>query len=271
MIKTTTARISLVVLSALVFSFVWHTISGTAEIHSPTAVTIAQEVAVLHKQTGAPIMLDTLTIAFRDDGSSANFTKRIGAQGRIMAEHASIKDLSKSLKFNLDHITQSVSTFHISDEDVARQAAGGHCLSSEDALSEGKQVDSIQGIAVWQSISERNGRKIAQWTAPELNCLVLERTVSRLQPDGQEVVTNTLQTLSIVHGTPLAHLFQVPSGFVERSPLELYEERIRVEREKLGLALNEAPPPLGLGAQDNFLRAEQAYQQDPARKPDNQE
>ncbi|HEY6290188.1 MAG TPA: hypothetical protein VI455_01320 [Terriglobia bacterium] len=65
-----------------------------------------------------------------------------------------------------------------------------------------------------------------EWRAPALDCFTLKEVSAFRQPDSRSTRT-TREALLVAEGEPSASLFEIPVGYVERTPSELFAERAR--------------------------------------------
>jgi hypothetical protein len=69
------------------------------------------------------------------------------------------------------------------------------------------------------------GKKISveSWRAPALNCYPLREKLF-LGDGNEKIVTHVREVISVMPGEPDATLFQIPAGWTERSPSQVYAE-----------------------------------------------
>lgn len=172
------------------------------------------------------------TIAYRQDGSYAIFRRVRTESGPLgdVAEVVNVRDGSRTL---IDYSTQSVSTTKLPEGAAARLALKPSC--GELTSRKGAEIQEFQGFEAVREVFEKNGNRIERWVAPELDCVAMKEIQTEIEPNGQEGSSNIIEVLSVQLGEPLSQLFEVPSGFTERSPSEMVAERSLYEQRLAGV------------------------------------
>ncbi len=115
----------------------------------------------------------------------------------------------------LEPFTKSATTYYISDEKKHRQLhREENCLSDfENSESTDVEIMGAKATHVWESYK---GFELDSQISAELGCLILKETATH--PSGARNETEITQ-LSLVE--PPDSFFEVPAGYLERSPSEL--------------------------------------------------
>lgn len=165
----------------------------------------------------------------RGDGSRS--TTVMGGDGSLLV---SIIDAARSTYTILDPETLSKITYRYPPERFANAMnlrAEGNCPVSGGPVTLIERANSRFGQSVLH-VSAREADAVArdEWVVPALNCFSLE-TVS---PDksGGRIVT---KVTSLTVGPPPTTAFEVPEGYVERSPMSVdLEHKAKVGKEVWG-------------------------------------
>ena len=168
-------------------------------------------------------------LSVREDGSTSKATRiRRRSDGAELVSRI-IYDLARRRKISIDPVTESTTTVPLSSADVQL-----HLVSAATACS-GTAAGQILGREVY-FVEENRTRKdsngaipiehIEKWIAPSLGCLPLRWDGTLYKPDGTFFIRNVRAVDSITQGIADG-AFEVPPGYVERSPSELMKERER--------------------------------------------
>lgn len=90
---------------------------------------------------------------------------------------------------------------------------------------------------------ERMVIRTEEWLAPALNCYALKRTVFRGSTEADLYLSNLDEAFQVTVGEPVSSLFEKPSAYVERSPLQKREEFNRRYPETVCSSLPVLPGP----------------------------
>ena len=173
--------------------------------------------------TEAPIRSQSYLFARRGDGSSVkSMPMQIMAKGG-WANQRIIEDFAAHRRTSLDPATESLTTYRYSSQ-VAGRLSAPPGLCSDDPQAAHLQILGYDTVLVTHTApSPGAGIEVKQWQAAQLNCFVLKEEATN--PDGPWTITR--EALLVSQGPPPASLFEIPAGYVERSPSEVMAERAR--------------------------------------------
>jgi len=173
-----------------------------------------------------PVFASDQTFARRSDGSwSDSFTSREadGSYGHVL----DYVDLARMVTVHTEPVTLSVMTWAISAADIPRDTAAGFraCNDLKTGYEAGPHSRILGYDVIFVSATYTGtGATEARWVAPALDCYAL-RSVYRTPAGGHD----DFEVTAVQEVEPPAALFEVPSGYVERSPKAiqaLYSEKI---------------------------------------------
>jgi hypothetical protein len=195
----------------------------------------ATKVEHKYRPDGSPGRTEEFVEAFRGDGSSVSVRRAVMENGRLL-EQRTVTDLSRGVEVFVDGLTESLSTAQIGDEKAhllrfkhSRTDCADPSESPGTSAPQTNQRSTILGYDV--ILVQRNlpgpgkGQKstIESWRAPALDCYPLRETYTWVGSDGRGP-KNVREVTSIIVGEPDASLFQIPSGWTERSPSQTFQE-----------------------------------------------
>jgi hypothetical protein len=162
------------------------------------------------------------SIARRSDGSTVDRLTGVSPAGEH-AEYVTITDLRKRIEVCTEPFTRSVTTLYLSDAEVAaRRAAEDAC--QDDDVRAARAADTpverpelVLGRPVVRVDLQPDQKwHISSWVAPALNCLEMRR-----EDHWSDGAHNEAEITQLDQGEPPEKLFELPSGYVERSPAEV--------------------------------------------------
>lgn len=164
-----------------------------------------------------PMFVGESTFARRSDGSWLHAYTAVGEDGirRKVVEYVDLKSL---VAMHSEPVTQSITTRPLSVSEIVIEAAAG--FKTCDGSESGKELASatMLGYSVVRVITKDSGGTEVKWVAPQLDCYPLQSEYTALE--GRRVVD---VVTNVRAGEPEATLFQVPEGYVERSPREIHD------------------------------------------------
>lgn len=191
--------------------------TGGAQSYQPfTATFLETQPAVPGWPEWPPIVS---ILAVRQDGSQARVRKVIGAR---TFGNSIIIDVPSKTRISVDPATKSKTSYKISDRWMSEylRSLTFVDIGTEEAVIEGhkayKRVKTFGDVGVTEE----------EWLAPDLNYFPL-RSIATTTKGGVHVQL-TRQAISVALGTPDPNLFTIPTDYVERSPIQVFQEAERV-------------------------------------------
>jgi hypothetical protein len=197
--------------------------------------------------TTAPLRTQNYLLARRGDGSSVkSIPMQIMAKGG-WANQRIIEDFAAQRRTSIDPATESLTTYHYSSR-VVGMLSTPSSLCRDDPQAAHVQILGYDTVLVTHTAPTPGaGIEVKEWRAPQLNCFALKEEAT--SPDGQSTITR--EALLVTQGPPPASLFEIPAGYIERSPSEVMAERGRRFPDETGASV--------LGDASNFTRLDQVY------------
>lgn len=195
---------------------------------APAAFT-ASYVTTTHNSANVELQRAEAVFAQRSDGSSVLLQKTAGPG--VPSGTRRILDVQKKRVVSVDPRTESISTFHYSDDELDH--ARNPPLSCEQhgkPLAQDHQPQmKMEGLDVVRFSGKMSSTEnpVVRWMAPALNCFVLQEEGTIVAD--QFRFRRTTASLSIGEPDPL--LFEVPDSYTERSPSEV----LALARVQMGL------------------------------------
>jgi hypothetical protein len=165
--------------------------------------------------------------AFRSDGSYVRILQR-QTPNKEMVNVSWIVDANTGKSISIHPETETTMTSYLPKEQLDTQFRALNRSCSQGSSGEHRVIRGFDTVKTVQSIGAAPGDRseIEEWKAPALDCFSLTQTLTQLAPDGTEHKTIRTATFVIL-GEPAGSLFEVPSGFTERSPSEAAAEFAR--------------------------------------------
>ncbi len=167
--------------------------------------------------TGSEDATETITEAFKSDGSQAKIVKKLAAT-KQWAEAKTLIDVPERKRTELEPLTESRTTTPLS----ARYA--DYLRVKPKSCGEGGALEKelIHGQAVFKVMNEYtlpNGEvdRVERWMAPGLDCFPLREKFSKGPKAGPFHLKLTREVTSLKVGEPDPSFFSVPAHFKERS------------------------------------------------------
>ncbi|MCC7155371.1 MAG: hypothetical protein IT161_12415 [Bryobacterales bacterium] len=200
--------------SAVVLWFAGRT--AMAQTVDRTPVTVKYKVTTFWSD-GQPAVSESI-VAVRRDGSRVKTTFVTGPDGAAYQQRL-IDDLAAGNHIVLESGTQSISTFVLSEYEIARFKQGG--------CEEGKVGGGILGYKVVVKVMGAGpGRVLEASYAPDLNCLPLQEVLSQVDANGASRVVLRKDAAEVLLGEPDPLLFALPP-WPERSPSQISAEFVK--------------------------------------------
>ena len=155
-----------------------------------------------------------VVFARRQDGSWAHTYATSSPRGEV-GQALEFADVRGGRSVHTEPFTRSAATFHVDRSEFARKAGYGFLMCDGTEQNAALSHFSMLGYDVAQILKSEGADKITRWVAPALNCYPLKEHIDF----GSETITDIVAT-SIREGDPPDSMFEVPAGYVERSPSE---------------------------------------------------
>ena len=212
------------------------TVHLRSQTGTPAAVTIAVEQRMNRYPSGEFVQIQTSMFVRRSDGSTVEL-RTVAAPDGESHQQRTITDLARKRISVLDGLTQSLTTYKLTDQHVAnRRLRNTSCLN---AGSETRDILGYRVVRVKEKLGGPEGevRKVESWRAPDLDCYPLEETLFMGREGSSLSVVNLRKAVEIRPGEPDAALFSIPAGYTERAPSAVIAEFER----KYGLSRDKCP------------------------------
>lgn len=160
--------------------------------------------------------------AGRSHGSTSVITRRFSEKTNSWFEIRQIRDLPGKRDVYYLSLTNSVSTYPLSETVIAsRKSYAFSTCSSEPNPERGKFL----GYDVVKVRNEEPDSHIIElWLAPALGCFAMQETLFMTENGGPYVARVKRQATVVVEGEPDRSLFEIPTGVTESKPSEVNEK-----------------------------------------------
>ncbi|MGH9431354.1 MAG: hypothetical protein ACRD3T_07410 [Terriglobia bacterium] len=178
------------------------------------------EVTRMFDRNGMVRDVDETTHALRGDGSRVFLRRAVnGSQVGIKT----VVNTGSATRTTVDARTESTTTYQLTKDEVARLRSPAACSAQNTEHRVILGFDTIKSIKTFTNgEGEIRGES---WLAPALDCYALRSTEVLSKKDGT-TRRNEMEATSVVTGEPDARLFEIPSGYTERSPSEVFAEAV---------------------------------------------
>lgn len=191
---------------------------------------------------GVSEMQTSIIEVFRSDGSWAKWQKAYAPAKKstqtTSVELGYVALVPSQTRFLIVPEAESVTTFSLPEHHVRHLRSAKKCPPVPSASAPVQESSTILGFHVirqtWPA-SEKPEWIVDKWFAPALNCYPLRVVVQERNPEGNTRLVQTVEAASVVLGEPDPKLFEVPPGYVERSPAAAEMEWALRRGEKLPL------------------------------------
>ncbi len=207
--------------AAVVYTVV--TRPGHAQVPATRVACSATFIRRYYDASGDLRRTSTYILAIRADGSSA--TVHLTRDDRP-DRWETVSNLAEGTQVTVEPVGESTTTYALTEAERRMMSSTPTCP----ALSGGAKTTLLGYPVVLdhdQHVFGAKEIKEERWLAPSLGCLCLKRSYETLvggTPEGKTTET----ALSVTVGTPDRSLFEIPTGYTERSPSEAMAERARV-------------------------------------------
>jgi hypothetical protein len=164
-----------------------------------------------------PARVTDIYFGRRSDGSESTATMVHSPDNAKVAPLVDILEIDSSKQIELEPFTKTMMTFQLSFAKLSELLDSRHCPVD---LRETDVHSQILGYNVvrYQEMSGSDNRQITEdeWVAPYLACFTLKEIFATgMGPWNRTTVA------SLIEGDPPSSMFEIPPGYVERSPDEL--------------------------------------------------
>lgn len=181
----------------------------------------------LYDRSGKLVLTQTGQHAQRADGSTvrARNIPRPDRTGFVIQR--AIFDLVRAEEIAIDPLTESITTTPLRRDNVEfyrKRAAATKC-TAEDPVVRNTMLG-YEVVRDVQNIGSHTGPIMRKevWRSPALGCLPLKETLSLGRTEADVSAATIREVLKVEEGEPAAALFELPDGYVERSPSARSEE-----------------------------------------------
>ena len=196
-----------------------------AQVLGPRPMTVRYVESHFRDSDGTLMSQSQKVWAVRSDGSVVEPRFSTAPDGQMYQQRI-ITDAAQGKRIVVDGITESITTYVLTDRAVrALRTPGGGCLNRK-----GEEAEPVFGYATVRVEMPLADKTVQEWLAPELNCVPLRSTLSKLMPDGTQRVLVRREVGDVAFGEPDAALFTAPD-WPEWSPSQVLE----LFRQKYGL------------------------------------
>lgn len=177
--------------------------------------------------SSTPRVTLTEILGVRADGSNSR-ARLVPAPDGSQLYNLKITDIPSGRHVIVDQISQSKTTYPA--ENIVSQYSVRPVNSCPGNASDA--ILSYPTLVSEQVLAEPGGssRTIRIWRAPDLNCLPLREEQSMTDSSAGKVLVMLLTASRVVQGEPPSWMFDIPTGFVERSPSEMLSESARIRQ-----------------------------------------
>lgn len=165
--------------------------------------------------------------ATRRDGSWVRDMKRQIMPDRGWGDMRVVMDYSAGARTSVDPSTESLTTYPYPRDVIAKLSTTPQACSTDPGAKHATFLgyDTVVVERTLRGSGDGDPGKITEWRAPELNCFALKHTLERELPGLRVRVER--EALLVKEGDPFPDLFEIPAGYVQRSPSEVMAERGR--------------------------------------------
>jgi len=223
-----TAAWTLVVIALGVFSYwVSRAVTVRAERGEWVPFTAAMVERSYSGSSTKPSNIENYVYARRRDGSWVRDTKRQIMPDGGWGDMRVVEDYSSGSRTTVDPGTESLVTYPYSAKSVARLSAAPAACSA-DPNAQHATLLGYDTVIVRRNLAGPPGEvtKATYWRAPTLNCFALKEVVT-LECETCPPARNTREALLVSEGDPSPTLFEIPAGYVERTPSQVFAEFAR--------------------------------------------
>lgn len=218
----TKERIKLLIVSAVCVFFATGVVGFLAKSQSAQLPRLSEFVARGHFQefssTGKTPGLREFLVAHREDGSFVSSVSVVSPRGEV-GMSTTIFLVPEAKLIWLEPFTESSLTSYLTPQEALNRVQQRRVCDEPSVKQqiEARRITSRKLNQDVVKVTHKRGRAtVAGWVAPARDCIAVEETESF--PSGSHTVrwTDTIKA-----GVPDSSLFEVPNGYVERTPMEM--------------------------------------------------
>jgi hypothetical protein len=158
-----------------------------------------------------PGLVQNITFARRSNGSEVKSITEPSPDNLQVGQLVSILDVSASTQITLEPFTKSIMTFFLSQKALDRAIDSNKCPTDLNDLNEHSKIlgyDVVRHREKWDVLATDD-----EWIAPDLACFSLKKIFA-----ASWGAWNRTTVVSLTEGEPPTSMFDIPAGYVERSP-----------------------------------------------------
>lgn len=185
-----------------------------------------------------PAYTENYIYARRADGSWVRDVKRQIMQNGGWGDMRVIMDYSSLERTAVDPSTQSLTTTPLSRAAAASLSSPPSTCSTDPNAPHATLLgyDTVRAESTLSGTGPGTTIKVTEWRAAQLQCFPLKETISVQFSKGAGWFHTTREALFVSTGEQSGALFEIPAGYVERTPSEVMAVRAK-------LFPNEPPTP----------------------------
>lgn len=208
---------------------------GTVRLLSGMAAHIVSPFTIKTLKTsykkGIVVHTEIESKAFRSDGSTALFRENVNGKS---VNIRNVDDRSTGKHTFIDEVTQTTTTYNIANR--SSNNAKKSCSSGDSKELFGFQVyKTTLRFGTGNRLSN-----IEEWLAPVLDCSALESHIDLLDSTNQLIQHDDVTAIAVIQGEPDQKLFEIPVGYMERSPSQWEDALAQVTGKKCEQCKNSA-------------------------------
>lgn len=188
---------------------------------NPFTATVSEE----HYTAGStvPWFTFTDTVAVRRDGSHVNARHVTNPADGKTVYRLSITDIPSRRTVVVDPLSESLSTRPLQQK--AADQVEIKATSSCPGQPAGKLLGFNVNLEETHTADETVKQDVRTWISPDLDCFPLRKETHFVAEEKEDFAVRSVSFLT--QGDPPAWLFAIPTGYVERSPTEMFAEQAR--------------------------------------------
>ena len=220
---------------------------NTARLKAATSRTAftARTLTIYSNPDGSEVARDSGIEAYKSDGSQAiELQRHLQIPGRPAesSEMRTILDLPARRKVISVPFVESKSTMALPDELAQHFSRRHDCLSTTERQS--IDLSPTPGTILGYKVVKKTETmpidgmfmRFEVWVASELDCYQLRSTILDVTDPNAPVTRTQVEVVEIIPGEPDGSMFEIPSGFTERSPEDVEREVARRRGEPFELS-----------------------------------
>jgi hypothetical protein len=175
--------------------------------------------------SGEQAKVDDSTFVQFADGSTVEILEQVSPAGAA-TQRRTVTDLNKRRNTVIDGLTESITTYKLSDKavELRRGQTDPTCSAPRSAARARLLGFDVVRLEEQRALPDGEIWKVESWRAPSLNCLRLKETFYLGRQDSPLSVTNVRLVTEVRRERPAASLLTIPAAYVERSPSAVVAE-----------------------------------------------